>query len=461
MSSPAERVAAELGPLLGERLSRARAVREGHGRGEGLSACHPPDAVAFPRTSEEVAAILKACSAHGVPAIPFGAGTSLEGQVAALEGGISIDLSGMARILHVSSDDLDCRVEAGVTREQLNAHLRDMGLFFPLDPGANATLGGMAATRASGTNAVRYGTMREVVLGLTVVTPAGDIIRTGGRARKSSAGYDLTRLYVGSEGTLGVITELQLRLFGIPEKVASGVVQFATVEEAVRAVIATIQAGIPIARIELLDGLAMRACIAYSKLADVEPAPALFVEFHGSPAAVADQAGTAAAIFASEGGGALRWAEREEERRQLWKARHDAYHALRALTPGKEVFVTDACVPVSRLAECIAGASADAEASGLACPVIGHVGDGNFHMMLPYDPALPGECARAEALSQSIARRAIRLGGTCTGEHGIGMHKRAAAAEEAGAAAAVMQAVKAALDPAGIMNPGKTLPLTR
>jgi D-lactate dehydrogenase (cytochrome) len=450
---------ADFGALLGDRLTLSPGIRDAHGHGEGYSASHPPDAVAFPDSTDEVAAIVRLCGAAGVPVIPFGAGTSLEGHVAAVAGGICLDMSRMDRIVSVDADDLDCRVEAGVTREQLNSHLRDLGLFFPLDPGANATLGGMAATRASGTNAVRYGTMREVVLGLTVVTPDGSVIRTGGKARKSSAGYDLTRLYVGSEGTLGVITEVQLRLFGIPETIASGVAQFDTIEQAVQAVIATIQMGIPIARIELLDEVQLAACIAYSKLEGFEPRPTLFVEFHGSPAGVADQITQVGALFGQFGGGGFRWAEQEEERRSLWKARHDALHAAKALKPGCDALATDACVPISRLAECIGEARREAAASGLTCPLVGHVGDGNFHMLLLYDPASEAERAKAEALSAFIARTAIRLGGTCTGEHGVGLHKRAIAGEEAGEAATAMWAIKQALDPHGIMNPGKTLPL--
>jgi D-lactate dehydrogenase (cytochrome) len=459
MSDPRARLIEYLAQRFGERLSRNPSVLDVHGRGEGYRDTYPPDAVVFPQSSEEVAEILFRCNEAAVPVVPFGAGTSLEGQVAALHGGICVDLTGMDRIMAVSADDLDCRVEAGVTREQLNGHLRDSGLFFPLDPGANATIGGMASTRASGTTAVRYGTMREAVLGLTVVTPAGDIIRTGGRARKSSAGYDLTRLYVGAEGTLGIITEAQLRLFGIPERIATGVVQFGSVADAVQAVIATIQLGIPIARIELLDALQLGACIAFSKLDDLDARPTLFVEFHGSPASVADQVAQAGEAFAASGGSGYRWAEREEERTRLWKARHDAYHAVKALAPDKEVFATDACVPISRLAECIAESRAEADASGLVCPIVGHAGDGNFHMLTLYDPADPAERGIAEALAQSIARRAIRFGGTCTGEHGIGMHKREAAAQEAGVAAGVMHAIKRALDPKDIMNPGKTLPL--
>ena len=365
----------------------------------------------------------------------------------------------MDAVLSVNAADLDCRVEAGVTREALNLHLRDQGLFFPLDPGANASLGGMAATRASGTNAVRYGTMREVTLGLTVVTPAGDVIRTGGRARKSSAGYDLTRLYVGSEGTLGVITELQLRLFGTPKTIAAASVQFTSLDDAVAAVIVAMQCAIPVARIELLDALQMAACIAYSHLAGYAAVPTLFVEFHGSAAAVADQIAQLQAITDGHGGNAFAFAHSTEERSRMWRARHNAYHAARALAPGKDSFTTDACVPISALAQCIAESRDEAASLGLVAPIVGHVGDGNFHMMVLFDPADAAERARADRLADSVSRRAIRMGGTCTGEHGIGVHKLGALAEEHGAGAiAVMQAVKAGLDPNGIMNPGKTVP---
>lgn len=442
---------------LGERVTTAVAVREQHAQGEGLRTPFPPDAVAFPETNEEVAFILAACNEARVPVVPFGTGTSLEGHVQALHGGICLDLGRMTAILQVNPDDLDCRVQAGVTREQLNHHIRDLGLFFPLDPGANASLGGMAATRASGTNAVRYGTMREVTLGLTVVTPDGRIIRTGGRARKSSAGYDLTRLYIGSEGTLGVITEVQLRLFGIPEAIRSAVCQFDSVEGAVQAVTLILQMGVPVARIELLDALQMRACILYSKLDGLAEAPTLFLEFHGSTAGVAEQVEQVAAVVKDFGGGELRWAEAQEDRNRLWRARHDAYYAARALSPGREAFSTDACVPISMLARCIAETRAEAEASNLICPIVGHVGDGNFHVVVLYDPVDESEVARAEALAASISRRAIALGGTCTGEHGIGMHKLDALEVEHGPAVDVMRAIKRALDPNGIMNPGKTI----
>jgi D-lactate dehydrogenase (cytochrome) len=444
-----------LRPVVGDRLTTSPAAREHHARGEGLRDPAPPDAVVFAETTQEVATIVRLCAGARVPVIPFGVGTSLEGHVQAVRGGVCIDLSRMDKVLAVSADDLDCRVEAGVTREALNAFLRDQGLFFPVDPGANATLGGMASTRASGTTTVRYGAMRELTLGLTVVTAAGEVIRTGGRARKSAAGYDLTRLFIGSEGTLGVITELQLRLFGLPEAAVAAVCQFQDVESAVAAVVQALQLGLPVARIELLDALQMRACIAYAKLDGFEALPTLFLEFHGSEAAVAETAGQMAEITEACGGGAYRWARRPEERTQLWKARHAAYYAGLALSPGREAMVTDACVPISNLAQCIAETRAEAEASGLLCPMVGHVGDGNFHVSVLFDPKDAGERAAAEALGQSIARRALRLGGTCTGEHGVGLHKLQLMAEEHGPGLGVMQAIKRALDPDNIMNPGK------
>jgi D-lactate dehydrogenase (cytochrome) len=346
------------------------AIRDAHGRGEGLHDNMPPDAVVFATTTEQVAEIVAICAEHRAPLIPFGTGTSLEGQIQALHGGISLDLSRMDKVLAVNVGDLDCRVQAGVTREALNAHVRSDGLFFPLDPGANASLGGMASTRASGTNAVRYGTMRDVTLGLTVVTPQGDIIQTGGRARKSAAGYDLTRLYVGSEGTLGVITELQLRLFGIPEVIAAAVCQFDTLEGAVEAVTMVLQLGIPVARIELLDALQMRACIAYSHLTDLTEAATLFLEFHGGPASVDEQIAQVTEVTAAYGGGALRWAKAQEERTALWTARHNVYWAARSLRPGCESIVTDACVPISALAQCILEAKAEGDAAGLLTPVV-------------------------------------------------------------------------------------------
>jgi D-lactate dehydrogenase (cytochrome) len=451
-----------LRPSFGPRLVTSAAILAAHGRGEGVSETFPPDAVVFAESAEEIALVLRACSEARVPVIPFGTGTSLEGQIQAVRGGISLDLSKMDSILSVSAEDLDCRVQAGVTREALNAYVRDQGLFFPLDPGANASLGGMAATRASGTNAVRYGTMRDVVLGLTVVTPAGEIIKTGGRARKSSAGYDLTRLYIGSEGTLGVISELQLRLFGIPEQITAGLCQFADLRSAVEAVTLILQLSIPIARIELLDALQMQACISYSKLHDLSPAPTLFLEFHGSPSSVSEQVEQVRTIMAEAGGGEFKWAAAPEDRTRLWKARHDAYWAGRSLLPGCESIATDACVPISKLARCIEETQAEALASRLICTIVGHVGDGNFHVLILFDPTAEEERERAEALATSIARRAIGHGGTCTGEHGIGLHKLDLLREEHGdAAVRVMQQVKDALDPRGIMNPGKTVPALR
>ena len=462
----AARPAADLGSalqnlraLLGDRLATSLAVREQHGCGEGLREAAPPDAVAFVRTTEEVALAVSACAAARVPIIPFGAGSSLEGQLQAVHGGVCIDLGQMDRVLEVTPLDLDCRVEAGVTRETLNDHLRHQGLFFPLDPGANATLGGMAATRASGTNAVRYGTMREVTLGLTVVTAAGQVIRTGGKARKSSAGYDLTRLYVGSEGTLGIITELQLRLFGQPEAIIAAVCQFSDLEGAVNAAAAALQSSLPVARIELLDQLQMQACIAHSRLDHFDAKPTLFMEFHGTAAAVKETVALMQEITDGFGGGGYRWASRPEDRTLLWTARHQAYYAARALRIGREAFATDACVPLSRLVECVVETRAEADASGLLCPITGHVGDGNFHVLVLYDPANAGERNAAEMLTANIARRAIRLGGTCSGEHGIGLHKLPFMQAEHGAALDIMREIKRALDPFNIMNPGKTVPL--
>jgi D-lactate dehydrogenase (cytochrome) len=443
----------------GERVSTKTAIREHHAGGESYRDGTLPDAVVFARSNDEVARVLSLANEWQVPVIPFGTGTSLEGQLQAAPGTISLDVSQMDAVLEVNAADLDCRVQAGVTREALNAHVKSDGLFFPLDPGANASLGGMAATRASGTNAVRYGTMRDVTMGLTVVTPQGKVVRTGGRARKSSAGYDLTRLYIGSEGTLGVITELQLRLFGIPERIAAAVVPFGTLEGAVEAVTLILQIGVPVARIELLDALQMRACILHSKLTGFAEAPTLFLEFHGSPAAVADQIAQVREVTESFGGGDFRWAEAQEERTALWTARHNAYWAARALIPGHESFATDACVPISALPACIAEASAAADAAGIVAPITGHVGDGNFHMLVLYDPQDAAHKARAQTMSDTVARIALSHGGTVTGEHGIGLHKLPLMVEEHDAGALdVMRAVKAALDPRGIMNPGKTVP---
>lgn len=450
---------AALRTRFGDKLQTGAAIRAQHGAIEGMVGGGDPDAVLFAASTEDVAAAVAICAEHRFPVIPHGAGSSLEGQLAAPQGGLSIDLTGMNRVLEVNAGDLDVRVEAGVTREALNAELKSHGLFFPLDPGANATLGGMAATRASGTNAVRYGTMREVTLGLTVVSASGEVIRTGGRARKSAAGYDLTRLFIGSEGTLGIITELSLRVFGVPEEIASAVVQFDALEPAVEAVMLLMQMAVPLARIELLDEVQMGACIAYSNLAEFAARPTLFIEFHGSPAAVADQIETVRTIVAEFGGGELQFATRTEDRTRLWTARHNAWFAAKALRPAAEAFATDACVPISRLAEAVAAAKGKALESGLVAPLVGHVGDGNFHMLLLFDPASPEERDRAHALSHEIAAIAIGLGGTATGEHGIGLHKLSSMEAEHGAAAlGVMAQVKRALDPLGILNPGKTVP---
>ena len=450
---------AALSGLLGERLVTGEAVRHAHRGGESVQGAALPDAVAFATSTAEVAAIVRACATHGLALIPFGTGTSLEGQLQAQPGSISLDLSRMDRIVSIEADDLSCRVEAGVTREALNVALRDQGLFFPLDPGANASLGGMAATRASGTNAVRYGTMRDVVQGLTVVTASGNVMRTGGRARKSSAGYDLTRLYVGSEGTLGIITEVQLRLFGIPETIAAAVCPFETLDGAIAAVTLILQLGVPVARIEFLDALQMQACIAYSKLDDLAPVPTLFLEFHGSPAAVADEVAQVEAVVNDHGAHGFRWADAQEDRTRLWTARHNAYWAARALRPGCESFATDACVPISELAATIGEARSAADALGLTVPVTGHVGDGNFHMLVLFDPASSDETRRAQLLTEQVARISLRHGGTISGEHGIGLHKLALMREEHDAAAlTTMRAIKHALDPMGLFNPGKTVP---
>jgi D-lactate dehydrogenase (cytochrome) len=455
-ATPVAQVIAGLSSLLGDRLSTARAIRDRHGRDESYHAAHAPDAVAFARTTEEVAAIVRLCAAHGVPVVPFGTGTSLEGHVAALQGGVTIDLSQMNRVLRVSPEDLDVTVEAGVTRKQLNAELRHHGLFFPIDPGADASLGGMAATRASGTNAVRYGTMRENVLGLTVVLADGRIIHTGGRARKSAAGYDLTRLFVGSEGTLGVITEVTLRLYGVPEAMSAAVVGFPTIEGAVQTVIQTIQLGIPVARIELLDDVQMRAINRYSKL-DYPEQPTLFFEFHGTERGVVEQAEQVAAIAGGLGAGEFLWATKAEDRNRLWQARHNAFYAALALRPGAKGWPTDVCVPISRLAECITAVKADVESSGLLAPLVGHVGDGNFHLAFIVDPDDAEELERAKQLNDRMVMRALALGGTCTGEHGVGYGKIDFLAAEHADALPVMRAIKQALDPAGLLNPGKIL----
>jgi D-lactate dehydrogenase (cytochrome) len=449
-------VIASLRQLLGDRLSSAPTVREQHGKDASYHPCVRPDAVAFAQSTEEVSEIVKLCAQHKIPIIPFGTGTGVEGNVVALRGGICIDVSQMNRILQVSAGDLDATVEAGVTHEQLNEHLRDKGLFFSVDPGADASIGGMAATRASGTNTVRYGTMRENVLSLKVVLPDGRIIRTARRARKSSAGYDLTRLFVGSEGTLGIITEATVRLYGIPAAISAAVCSFASIEAAVNAVIHTIQAGVPVARIEVANAMQMDAINKYSKL-NLPVTPTLWLEFHGTEASVAEQAEMVQKIAAAHGGASFSWTTKPEDRRKLWRARHDVVYADRALRPGGQVFATDVCVPISRLAECIVATERDVAASFLPAPIVGHVGDGNFHLVIVLNPNDPREMAEAARLNERLVHRALSMDGTCTGEHGIGCGKIDFLIAEHGEAVSVMRAIKKAIDPDNIMNPGKIL----
>ena len=454
-----EAMLAALRQRFGDRCSTAAAVCAQHGRDESTYPVMPPDAVVFCESTEDVAAVVALAAEHGVPVIPYGTGSSLEGHLLAVQGGISVDVSRMAAVLQINAEDLTVTVQAGVTREQLNREIRDTGLFFPIDPGANASLGGMAATRASGTNAVRYGTMRENVLGLTVVTArtgqGSEVIRTGTRAKKSSAGYDLTRLFVGSEGTLGVMTEITLKLYPLPEAVSAAICHFPSIDAAVRTTIQVIQMGVPIARCELLDAHAIRGVNAYSKLT-LREAPMLLMEFHGSPASVAEQAATVQDIARDHGGEDFEWARTPEDRTRLWTARHKAYFAALQMRPGCRSLSTDTCVPISCLAESINESVAEAEAAGLPYWVVGHVGDGNFHLSYLLDPDSAEEAATAERLSELMVQRAIRLGGTCTGEHGIGLHKIGYLVDEAGAGAvAVMRAIKQAIDPKNIMNPGK------
>lgn len=443
----------------GTRLSTAEAVRAHHGHDESHFPDALPDAVVWPHSTAEVAMLVRACRAHKVPLIAFGVGSSLEGHILATQGGISVDFSEMNRVLAVHADDMDAVVQPGITRKQLNAALHGSGLFFSVDPGADASLGGMAATRASGTNAVRYGTMRDNVLAMEVVLASGEVIRTGGRARKSSAGYDLTRLFIGSEGTLGLITEMTVRLHPLPEAVSAAVCAFPDVDSAVRTVIQTIQLGVPVARIELLDALTVTAVNRFSKTA-LREAPMLFFEFHGSPTGVEEQARTVQDIACEHGGEDFQWATRPEDRTRLWSARHDVYFACINLRPGCRGVTTDVCVPISRLADCIAGAREDIAASGLTAPIVGHVGDGNFHTLILVDPDRPDEIARAEALNRKIVARALEMDGTCTGEHGIGFGKQDFLLEEHGEAAiGAMRALKRALDPDNLLNPGKVVPL--
>jgi D-lactate dehydrogenase (cytochrome) len=450
-----ESAVAALSARFGNRVVTSRAVREQHGNTFTWIENQPPDAVVYPQSTADVQDIVRICAAHRVPVIPYGTGTSLEGHVNAPFGGVSIDFRDMNRVLAVHAEDLDCVIEPGITRKALNEYLRDQGVFFPIDPGADASLGGMAATRCSGTNAVRYGTMKDNVLALKVVMANGEVMTTARRAKKSSAGYDLTRLIVGSEGTLGVITELTLRLAGIPEAIAGGICPFPSVEACCNATITTIQSGIPVARIELLDALQVRAVNLYSKL-NLRETPMLFLEFHGTEASVAEQSERFGEIAREFGGGPFEWATRPEERTRLWEARHSAALSCQALRPGARIVATDVCVPISRLAECVTETQRDIAASGLLAPIVGHVGDGNFHLTLLVDLADRAEVEAAKAFNERLVERALAMDGTCTGEHGVGQGKMKYLLAEHGAPALeAMRAIKRALDPLDIMNPGK------
>ncbi len=448
-----------LGAMLGNRLVSSLAVRQQHANTLTWIDNQAPDLVVYPQTTEEVSAIVKLCAAHDVPVVPFGTGTSFEGHVNAPFGGVSVDTSMMKGIIAVHAEDLDCVIEPGVTRKMLNEHLRDVGLFFPIDPGADASLGGMTATRASGTNAVRYGTMKDNVLALKVVLPNGEVMTTSRRAKKSSAGYDLTRLFVGSEGTLGLITEITLKLQGIPEAISAGVCPFPSVKAACDATILTIQSGLPVARIELLDALQVRACNLYSKLTLPET-PMLFVEFHGTDEGVKEQSERFGEIAKELGGGPFDWATRAEDRTRLWQARHDVYWASMGLRPGAKGVSTDVCVPISRLSECIEETQADIAASGLIAPIVGHVGDGNFHVLPLVDMDNAEEVKAAKTFVERLVQRALAMEGTCTGEHGVGQGKMKYLEQEHGAEAlAMMRALKLAIDPQNLMNPGKIVTL--
>ncbi|WOO31256.1 FAD-binding oxidoreductase [Diaphorobacter limosus] len=448
-----------LSQRFGTQYSSALAVRAQHGRDEGSIEAPPPAAVVFAESRQDVQDAVRLAAQHAVPVIAYAAGSSLEGHLLAVQGGISIDVNRMNRVLSIDADDLTVTVQPGITRKQLNEAIKDRGLFFPIDPGADASMGGMAATRASGTNAVRYGTMRENVLALEVVTASGEAIRTGTRAKKSSAGYDLTRLMVGSEGTLGIFTEVTLRLYPLPEAVSAAICSFPSIEAAVRTVIQTIQLGVPIARVELIDANSVRMVNAHSKL-DLREEPMLLMEFHGSPSGVREQAETVQALASEHGGQAFEWASTPEERTRLWTARHNAYFAAVQSRPGCRAISTDTCVPISRLADCLLDSVAEADASGIPYFLVGHVGDGNFHFGYLIDPNDVGERERAERLNHQLVTRALAMGGTCTGEHGVGIHKMGFLLDEAGAGAVdMMRAIKRALDPQNILNPGKIFTL--
>lgn len=451
---PIDMALARLADIVGDRATSAPGVLADHGRSEAYHAARPPDVVVFPETTQEVQAIVSLCRDLRLPVVAFGAGTSLEGNAAALHGGVCLDMARMNRVLTVNAEDMDVRVQPGITRKALNAQLRDTGLFFPIDPGADASIGGMTSTRASGTMAVRYGTMKDNVLSLEVVLADGRVIRTAQRARKSAAGYDLTRLFVGAEGTLGVITEVTLKLHPQPEAISSAVCAFPSLKAAVDTAIAVIQSGVPVARIELLDAVMMRGMNLHARLGLPE-APHLFFEFHGSKAYVAEQAETAQALAEEYGGLGFEWAVTPEERTRLWQARDNTLYAGLALRPGARAMITDVCVPISRLADCLVETAADISQNGLTAPVVGHVGDGNFHLLVLLDPGNADELARAKAFNERLVRRAIALEGTCTGEHGVGIGKMDALALELGEAVDAMRLVKGALDPLGIMNPGK------
>jgi D-lactate dehydrogenase (cytochrome) len=448
---------ASLRELFGDRLSTSQAMREHHGRDESSFDPMLPDAVVFAHTTEEVAATVALCNQHKVPVIPYGTGTSLEGHILALSGGLSIDLLQMNRVIAVHAQDLTVTVQPGVTRKQLNVEIKDTGLFFPIDPGADASLGGMAATRASGTNAVRYGTMRENVLGLTVVTAEGKVIKTGTRAKKSSAGYDLTRLFVGSEGTLGIITEVTLKLYPQPESISAAVCSFNDIASAVNTVIVTMQMGVPVARVEFLDENGVKAINKHDKLTLPEK-PLLLFEFHGSENSVKEQAEIVQEIAQDHGAIGFEWATRPEDRSRLWQARHNAYFALLQLRPGCRAISTDCCVPISHLAEILLATKADCEQQQLTHSIIGHVGDGNFHVQMMVDPNDPADIARAEGVNARMVERAIAMDGTCTGEHGVGLHKMDFLIQEHGEGAIdTMRSIKHALDPNNILNPGKII----
>ena len=447
-----------LGARFKKQLETSAAICEQHGSSESHYDAMVPDAVVFAESRDDVLALVALCADADVPIVPFGAGTSIEGNAAAVMGGISLNLTRMDRIVTVNAEDFDCVVQPGVRREELNQHLRDQGLFFPIDPGANATIGGMASTRASGTNAVRYGTMKDAVLSLEIVTPQGTVIRTARRARKSAAGYDLTRLYVGSEGTLGIITEITLRLHPIPEAISSAVCSFESLEGAIDTVVHSIQCGIPLARVEILDALQMRAVNRWSKL-DYPEASTLFFEFHGSAAHVAEQVETVKALTEANGGGEFAWSNLPEERSKLWRARHEAYYAAVNLREGAVGWATDVCVPMSRLAECIVETQADLASASMPATILGHVGDGNFHVVFSLDPNSPHELAEVEAINTRLIERALAMDGTCTGEHGIGLGKQQWLVAELGEAVEQMRMIKRALDPQNIMNPGKIFAL--